>query len=369
MLNRSLFLTKLVEVKQSLFVDYSDEYACAHKLWQEIVLDKEFSEKVRTCVSPWIIPLWNDNLGDVIDCIQFTRDYVVIATDGSQIYPDRHMGTACSLVNVGVVVAHYKQPRSTISFQSIPYIIMLEDNDAFHAVDLINCLRQEQELTYGYTVSSDCLSSGPMVLIDGSLIFWHLESTDVSLYKTFLPKYIALLEQYYQKKIPIAGYISCPKNKELVNLLRLKLCDFKPQKHDYVLGIDHVLDVDVMRFFLQPWQRTTVFKHTSRVVEQYPQHLKPQFFYLNVGEEIVRVEVPAWVAEDTTMLDRVVSCIVDQARKGNGYPVVLAEAHEQAVIKGLDRDFFYQSLQTIAHKENSVVAMSLKLAKKRRMNV
>ena len=34
--------------------------------------------------------------------------------------------------------------------------------------------------------------------------------------------------------------------------------------------------------------------------------------------------------------------MVQQCRKGQGYPVVISEAHEQAVINGLDRRLFQQ---------------------------
>ncbi len=64
------------------------------------------------------------------------------------------------------------------------------------------------------------------------------------------------------------------------------------------------------------------------------------FYYLNVGEEIARVEVPRWVAQDETLLALGHSLILDQCRRGQGYPVAISEAHEQAVLNGNDRQIF-----------------------------
>jgi hypothetical protein len=60
--------------------------------------------------------------------------------------------------------------------------------------------------------------------------------------------------------------------------------------------------------------------------------------YVHAGAEIARVEFPAWV--DPPGLERLAACVADQIRKGMGYPVALAEAHEQAVVKASDRRAF-----------------------------
>jgi hypothetical protein len=93
------------------------------------------------------------------------------------------------------------------------------------------------------------------------------------------------------------------------------------------------------------------------------------FFYLNLGKEIVRIEVPAWVADNSDYLDTVCKVTIDQALKGNGYPVALAEAHEQAVIKGDDRDFFFHIICKIGIEHNKRVVMSQKNIKKRGMGI
>jgi hypothetical protein len=74
-------------------------------------------------------------------------------------------------------------------------------------------------------------------------------------------------------------------------------------------------------------------------VESYGPHLI-HFFYLRVGREIARIEVPRWVAEDRALLDRTHTLIYDQCMRGQGYPVALARAHEQAIVRAADRRAF-----------------------------
>ena len=79
----------------------------------------------------------------------------------------------------------------------------------------------------------------------------------------------------------------------------------------------------------------------QKLVQHIREHLVPHFFYMDVGAEIVRIEIPAWIARDEQKINTVAQIILNQSIKGRGYPVALAEAHEQAVVKGPDREFFY----------------------------
>ena len=58
-------------------------------------------------------------------------------------------------------------------------------------------------------------------------------------------------------------------------------------------------------------------------------------------DEIARVEVPEWVAMKKDLLDLTHALVLDQCRRGQGYPVALSEAHEKAVVTGADREEFW----------------------------
>jgi hypothetical protein len=59
----------------------------------------------------------------------------------------------------------------------------------------------------------------------------------------------------------------------------------------------------------------------------------------------------------------------DQAHKGGGYPVALAEAHQHAVVRGVERDLFYQMITMVLVRRGMRADMSPKNLQKRRMTV
>jgi len=69
------------------------------------------------------------------------------------------------------------------------------------------------------------------------------------------------------------------------------------------------------------------------------------FCYIHVGTEIARIDLPAWVAENPALLDQSLGLMLAQVQKGYGYPVALAEAHNQAVVRGGDRTRFFALLE------------------------
>jgi hypothetical protein len=83
----------------------------------------------------------------------------------------------------------------------------------------------------------------------------------------------------------------------------------------------------------------------SRInIEAYGPHLI-HFFYMRVGREVARVEIPRWVAENREQVDLVHSIIYDQCMKGQGYPVALARAHEQAIVRSADKKAFMKIVE------------------------
>lgn len=412
MLNRAKVLQELQSISGALFFDISPELEVAREVWGRICKDVTFRFKVAQAQSPWLIPIWHGKLDEVISGAAFTDPYTVVAVDGSQIYPDRHQGTSCYLINVGTVVLNYQLGQHPVKFDSIPYVFLPTEEDVqTGSTDLVNCKRQDYEFIAGVQLmeqlknalhgfdSAESLAHherksinvikmnnepvrperaeasrmdsnyNSLFLFDGSLIFWHLEGKDEVVKNEYISKYVSALYQLYKQQALIAGYISAPKSKELVNLIRLQLSDFNPEKNDGYKKVEHLVDSHIASFILEPLQRTAVFASSSNIIQFYPEPLKPYFFYLNLGQEIVRIEVPQWIAMDADKVNRITSIIIDQSIKGFGYPVCLAEAHEQAVVKGPDREFFYHMIQKLGFEGNRRMAHSQKSIKKRGIGI
>ncbi len=374
MLNRIQLLEALASVSGSLFVDTSNAYAVARSVWQSIVDDQDFLDKACRIETKWALPSWHDRLDTVVPVNPCTTGYQIVSVDGSQVYPDRHQGSSCYLINIGSVVIHYGASINPVTFDTVPRVFTGLNEEQYQQInsqEVINCRRQELELTKGLEVMRAVQerNTTTLLLFDGSLIFWNLEAKDSALSDLFLPEYLATMYQLYQQRSIYAGYISLPRSRELVNLVRLSLCNFEVDNTASYAIVDPVVDATLASFFLAPHARTTVFCNNAAISRLYPDVLRPYFFYLHVGDEIGRVEIPGWVARNEVLVNQVASLVLDQSLKGSGYPIALAEAHEQAVVKGPDRDFFYHALHKESMTRDRSINMSGKVLRKRRMGI
>ncbi len=374
MLDHAKLLEKLQNVSHKLFTDFSDERDLAKKIWLQICADPLFVHKLSSISTPWMVPSWVGNLNDSYLINPQNSSYCVLGVDGSQIYPDRHQGIGCYLINIGSVQIIYGSCHNPVIFNSTPYVFTGDDDCGLNdnLQEIVNCRRQEFEFEAGINQAlkiKQNLVAPSIFLFDGSLIFWHLESKDRAVKDLFLKSYLDQLNQLYKYKILHAGYISLSKGKELVNLIRIALCDFELEGCTNYKKVDHIVDTIVASFFLQPYYRSTLFKSSSPITRFYPVEVQPYFFYLHVGEEIARIEIPYWIACNESLVDQIAAMILDQCKKGNGYPVALAEAHEQAVVKGADREFFYQLICKVGMKHAYKSMLSQKSRKKRGMGI
>ena len=112
-----------------------------------------------------------------------------------------------------------------------------------------------------------------------------------------------------------------------------------------------VLDRELFAKSLGRGERSSIYRTDPQAAQEYYGDHQVYFYYLNAGEEIARIEVPAWVAEDEQLLSLGQSLIMEQCEKGNGYPVAISEAHEQAVINGSDRYLFREMVNQALERQ------------------
>ena len=91
-------------------------------------------------------------------------------------------------------------------------------------------------------------------------------------------------------------------------------------------------------------ERSPLWKSSAKIQSFYEEQCI-YFCYVHVGSEVARVEIPEWVAMDNALLSSALSLVLAQVTKGYGYPVALAEAHNQAVVRGGDRSRFFALLE------------------------
>lgn len=309
--------------------------------------------------------------------------HTVIATDGSQIAPNQHEIAYCYLLNIGRVVLHYGQNRQPL-LDSLPEVF-------YRPEDLYISrqwgIRTEEWMGYCRTASEATVlaeialigATGEvplLAMVDGSLIYWFLEQLPLEARDRILPPILDAWDQLKHARIPMMGYLSASRSGEAINFLRLQACPHEnPDCVTYCPNLvvekapcqmlDPLRDIALWTFTLKPGQRSTLWRSSHRILDLYGCHTV-YFCYVHVGTEIARIEVPAWVAEDTTLFNQSLSLMLAQVQKGYGYPVALAEAHNQAVVRGGDRARFFALLEQQMIKAGlRNVGISYKEARKR----
>lgn len=375
MLDRHKLLSQLDQINKDLFCNFAKDRDIAASIWESVKDNEELSDQIHKKKYSLLLPAWKGVLGYSKKIDEKIEEYGVLAVDGSQIYYDKHQGPGCYLLNVGSVLLNYSIPVSQVALSSQPSVFFLSgQNREQGSADFINLQREEYEFQRAWELSSQFRNDHeqkPFVsLIDGSLIFFHLENQGIDQKQLFLDRYLDYLQKFCNQQILIAGYMSFPQNKELLHVLKLVAAQFDEQLLlDYEL-FDQLTDVHVAHFFLKPGYRSTIFQSKAPISYLYPKLLKPYFCYLHIGHEIVRLEFPAWIAQQEHLVDTISRIAYDQAHKGRGYPVCLFEAHEQAVVKGYDRDFFYAMLEKkVAQYDALSYQRSFKSLKKMRVDV
>jgi hypothetical protein len=297
-------------------------------------------------------------------------EFTVIATDGSHIDVDRHQPTHCYLINIGGVVLHYGL-RPDAMLDSVPHLYASDEELVITSPGmqgweqpvegtLLGIKRSVEECKRLAELAAELPTGSTAVgLIDGSLILWNLEAdypdfvSDILLEKGFLTYLDQIRKLNDEREIPVASYISYPRSSDVVNALKVALCpretvdsdkcfECKTRECDFVAGVP---DRELFTALLTPGERSALFISPSKIQKCYGKNLV-HFFYLKLDEEIARIEIPQWVAQDEKRLNLVHTLVLDQCRRGQGYPVALGEAHEKAVITGADRDNFWQMVES-----------------------
>jgi len=369
MLDKSKFVAVLQKASKDLFVGFAQEIDIAGQVWSKISCEKDFSMRVQAHKQPVLVPLWNGLLNQVVTISALKDEYSVISVDGSQIYYDKHQGPPCFLINIGFIQLRYGLAGKSIQCGSEPELsTKLDSDNDFGSPDFVNMQRELYEFKMAFEQMQQAQlqvgSHDSLCLFDGSLIFFYLDTKDMELKERFLGEYCNFLQKFYEQNMLIAGYMSLPRTKELVNLCRLELAQFDAAALEDTSVVDRLTDVDIAELYLKPGQRSIVFKSLASIGYLYPEQLKPHFCYLHVGSEIARIEFPAWIAKSVDLVDKVCAMALDQAGKGRGYPVCLFEAHEQAVIKTIDREFFYRMIEKLSQQQSKSYLISQKSIKK-----
>ncbi|MDP2743844.1 MAG: DNA double-strand break repair nuclease NurA [Dehalococcoidia bacterium] len=347
--------------------------------------------KIETGKTTWLVAGLESGLGERFPLPPTPPDFYVVATDGSHIDIDRHRTASCYLINVGLVALRYGEnaqahlsnlPRLYSSKEEMVLSLPLSGNRSEPLRgELLGVKRGAEECRRLCDLVRQRAEPSPtLALLDGSLILWGLtggaypEAVVQELLETGLLACLGELQQLAEKgPLGVGSYISFPGNTEVVNALRVAVCPREPVdcdrcsregKEKECERMAGLRDRDLFAGLLKPGERSPMFYSRSSIVRRYYGRHEVCFFYLNVEDEIARVEVPRWVV-NMGLIDLTHALVYDQCRRGQGYPVVLSEAHEQAVLTGADRERFWEMVEETMVKEGMEIKGSAKSDSKR----
>ncbi len=319
----------------------------------------------------WLLARPVEPLDTARDLPPAPSSYALVATDGSQIELDRHGIVDCYLINVGRVFLRYgSQPAARLT--SSPALcyrdedLFLSDGARRIAIEgnYLSARRDVEEGVELANLAEEFLTDDTpsIAMQDGTLIRWALANAERFVQEHFLQRYLGALDRLRERGIPLISYISRPRSPEVVGVVRLMHCpdvnlevgkgakcnecsDQRAGREPSCGVCQGLTDADLLAEHLSEGQRGPLFASMSRInVESYGQHLI-HFFYLRIGRELARIEVPRWVAQDSAQVDLAHALAYDQCMRGQGYPVALARAHEQAIVRGPDRKAFTRMLE------------------------
>jgi hypothetical protein len=383
----------------------------ARRLKASIPAWERTRDRIAASKTSWLVAEWLELPDTVYSLPPRPLPHTVLAVDGSQLVSDRHDIALCYLLNVGMIALRYGTgERATLT--SRPMLARPDDDllDEFQGEQAaispkrlairrllaefaaLAEMMQRREEGKGKrekeTPDTEHLNTQhptpTLALSDGTLILWPLETELEEFRMEALREFRASLEAARVRRIPVAGYISTPASRDVVNALRVFQCPHpvadcdracpnhaRPKPH-YVappcIGTEGVTDAELFAPRLKPGERSALFGSSSKILKHYGSHTV-RFFYLNTGREIARVEIPDWVATDPELLDLTHTLCYDQACKGDGYPVALAEAHELAIIRNPERAAFFRLMEREFVTTRQTVGITQKAVAKRARRV
>ncbi len=270
----------------------------------------------------------------------------IIATDGSQIMPDRHAAYLYYLINVGGIIYHHGSSLAPETF-SIPEIKYPEDDAAIDTFnDSSGYVSIQRDLAEIKTLASKAFhyrqdSDLTVAILDQRLLYWPIGGAGIA-DNAAVTEWGDAMTGIHQSGALLCGYIDRPGTSAVVTLLKSITAVSDPSFNWRTLGTKQasqgLTDRDIFGDLLKPGQRSKVFVNVSPPNETFTTQDAANevcFFYLNPsssGQQIARVDIPRWVAENPASVSAIHALIIDQCRLLGDYPYVIARADEMAVV-------------------------------------
>jgi hypothetical protein len=270
----------------------------------------------------------------------------IIGVDGSQIVPDRHAPFLYYLLNVGSII--YRHGSGDSPLETIRPALHYEDHDVFVGEGLlvdgaiVGARRDLAEITLLAELVESRREERPLAMLDQRLLYWPTARPGWERERNEIVRgWQRAMVRVREADGLLCGIIDRSRKNAVLALL---------QRMDRHSGPElpaafwpRLTDADLIAPLLGPGQRSCVFLERSEDNRKYAAAdpaIEVCFFYLNAaadGSQVVRVDLPRWVAADGDQVARVHALLYDQCQILGGYPYVLTRADELAVVGRRDQ--------------------------------
>ena len=299
----------------------------------------------------------------------------LVATDGSQILPDRHAPFLYYLINIGGLVYYHGDGRSPEPFTApqlrFPGADLSESTAEFNSAS-VSIKRDLAEIgVLAEMVQAKCGGDGLAVaLLDQRLLYWPIGSQDARESHNAVETWLSRMEAIRECQALLAGYIDEPGKTSVLNMLAALDVDQPDFDSDRLLRRNQsVDDADLFSRLLQPGERSPVFIDISNNNQRFARagH-EICFFYFNpsrTARRIARVDLPIWVAKRPLAVAQLHALLYHQCQILLGdYPYALVRADEVAVVGRRDQAYLDSWIGLVMDRHGLAVAQTSKQSSK-----
>jgi len=277
-----------------------------------------------------------ERLDGVFPLLNMQDHPVIIAADGSQIVPSRHRQVEFGVINISTVAMQMGSGKApTINVESELLDLDLLHHDPSTASEAFIALMRDVAERRVLVREASRYLAPVITLTDGGLELFR-DPGQTSAYTATLQEYLQVMRALMQAGAVTAAYVDKPGSSLVMNMLQIASSSSDDAGTDNSMQVfpDRLLFSSILT---QPGDRSAIFEIRSPAAQTFTGELALHFFYLNVakGSEpyIVRVELPAWVAQDSDKVDLLHASLIQQAwLLADPYPYILHRSHEEAVV-------------------------------------
>ncbi|MEP7287969.1 MAG: DNA double-strand break repair nuclease NurA [Chloroflexota bacterium] len=304
----------------------------------------------------------------------------ILASDGSQVYPDAHGAALYWLTNIAIFV--YPHGTDGLPECLTEPRLYYEDKDIrdpdgrLIANAAINARRSvyEMQMLARETLQRGNLTHPLLALYDGPLLSM-LMGKEVANSNELNDSYHEAFDLLNDLGAALIGYVDRPNSTFVVSTIYLTTLepDQVTRRNLQTAGsLEGLSDRDLYQWILGPGDRS------GMMIQQSPQNKsftersiehEIVFFYMNVAAAhqepyLARVEIPMWVARQKALVGAIQALLYAQCQITDRYPYSLTRADELAVVPSYEKRALDELIAVELLRNQQPIDMSQKLSTK-----